>query len=173
MGSTVFSYNHMKFVRVIDADTICFLIDFGFGVFKETSVRIAGIDTPEKRTRDLPQKAAGLACTKFTESMFHIFEAAGASYYMDVIEKPKYAGRCIGDLSIGMLWKDINWGELLLDKKFALPYKGKTKKKFTKKFLQDIALINAMGDAGYLEYIQSFFPTDEVRIDGSGITIYN
>ena len=41
--------------RVVDGDTIDVTIDLGFDLYKKERVRIAGVDTPEKRTRDAEQ----------------------------------------------------------------------------------------------------------------------
>ena len=38
---------------MVDGDTIDVTIDLGFDLYKKERVRIAGVDTPEKRTRDL------------------------------------------------------------------------------------------------------------------------
>ena len=50
--------------RIVDGDTVDVNIDLGFGIwlYKER-VRVAGIDTPEKRTRDKVEKIFGLAAT--------------------------------------------------------------------------------------------------------------
>ena len=49
-------------VKVVDGDTVDVDIDLGFGVWmKDERVRIMGIDTPESRTRNLAEKALGLA----------------------------------------------------------------------------------------------------------------
>ena len=61
-------------MKVLDGDTIDVLIDLGFDLFKKERVRIAGVDTPEKRTRDLEEKALGLDATywmkdKLTETI--------------------------------------------------------------------------------------------------------
>ena len=37
--------------KVLDGDTIDVTIDLGFDLYKKERVRIAGVDTPEKRTR--------------------------------------------------------------------------------------------------------------------------
>ena len=42
--------------KVLDGDTIDVTIDLGFDLYKKERVRIAGVDTPEKRTRDLEEK---------------------------------------------------------------------------------------------------------------------
>ena len=49
--------------RVLDGDTIDVTIDLGFDLYKKERVRVAGVDTPEKRTRDLEEKALGLDAT--------------------------------------------------------------------------------------------------------------
>ena len=46
--------------RVVDGDTVDVTIDLGFDLTKKERVRLAGIDTPESRTRDLEEKAMGL-----------------------------------------------------------------------------------------------------------------
>ena len=51
--------------RVVDGDTIDVSIDLGFDLIKKERVRIAGVDTPEKRTRDLEEKALGLDATNW------------------------------------------------------------------------------------------------------------
>lgn len=57
----MYEYN-CKILRVVDGDTIDVDIDLGFGVWLHRErVRVAGIDTPESRTRDLVEKQFGLA----------------------------------------------------------------------------------------------------------------
>ena len=50
-----------KLDRVIDGDTIDVNIDLGFDIQVKKRVRFVGINTPESRTRDLEEKARGLA----------------------------------------------------------------------------------------------------------------
>ena len=50
-----------KLDRVIDGDTIDVNIDLGFDIQIKKRVRFAGINSPESRTRDLEEKARGLA----------------------------------------------------------------------------------------------------------------
>tara|TARA_R110000824_G_scaffold20903_16_gene78412 strand:+ start:1710 stop:2084 length:375 start_codon:yes stop_codon:yes gene_type:complete len=50
-----------KVTRVVDGDTIDVDIDLGFGIWHKARVRMLGIDTPESRTRNLEEKALGLA----------------------------------------------------------------------------------------------------------------
>ena len=50
-----------KLDRVVDGDTVDAHIDLGFDITIHKRIRLAGIDTPESRTRDLEEKARGLA----------------------------------------------------------------------------------------------------------------
>jgi len=50
--------------RIVDGDTVDVDIDLGFGIWlRKERVRVAGIDTPEKRTKDKVEKVFGLAAT--------------------------------------------------------------------------------------------------------------
>ena len=49
----------------MDGDTIDVTIDLGFDLYKKERVRVAGVDTPEKRTRNLEEKALGIDATNW------------------------------------------------------------------------------------------------------------
>ena len=51
----------VKVTRVVDGDTIDVSVDLGFDIWHNARVRMMGIDTPESRTRNLEEKALGLA----------------------------------------------------------------------------------------------------------------
>ena len=53
---------HGTLERIVDGDTFDCSLDLGFDVkLHKQRVRLAGIDTPESRTRDLAEKKLGLA----------------------------------------------------------------------------------------------------------------
>ena len=60
-----YNFRVVSIDRVVDGDTIDVSIDLGFDLIKKERVRIAGVDTPEKRTRDLEEKALGLDATEW------------------------------------------------------------------------------------------------------------
>jgi len=63
----MYEYN-CKLVKVVDGDTIDIDIDLGFDtILKNQRVRLAGIDTPESRTRDAEEKKYGFAAKKFLQ----------------------------------------------------------------------------------------------------------
>ena len=51
----------IKLDRVVDGDTIDAEIDLGFDIKVKKRVRFMGINAPESRTKDLEEKAKGLA----------------------------------------------------------------------------------------------------------------
>ena len=55
----------IKIDKVLDGDTIDVTIDLGFDLYKKERVRIAGVDTPEKRTRNLEEKELGIDATNW------------------------------------------------------------------------------------------------------------
>ena len=60
-----YNFRVTKIKKVLDGDTIDVVIDLGFDLAKTERVRIAGVDTPEKRTRNLEEKALGLDATNW------------------------------------------------------------------------------------------------------------
>ena len=60
-----YNFRVVEINRVVDGDTIDVTIDLGFDLFKKERVRIAGVDTPEKRTRDLDEKELGIDATNW------------------------------------------------------------------------------------------------------------
>jgi len=72
--------------KIIDGDTIRALVDLGFGVFIEQTFRFAGIDTPEKSTKE------GKAARKFVADRI-----MGKPIRIRSYKKGKY-GRYIADI---------------------------------------------------------------------------
>ena len=62
----MFEYS-AKVVRIVDGDTLDAEIDIGFDVFVKKRIRLYGIDTWESRTRDLEEKALGLAAKSYVQ----------------------------------------------------------------------------------------------------------
>ena len=60
-----YNFRVTEISKVLDGDTIDVLIDLGFDLFKKERVRIAGVDTPEKRTRNLEEKELGIDATNW------------------------------------------------------------------------------------------------------------
>ena len=55
-------YNYkISLLRVVDGDTIDAEIDLGFDIKVKKRIRFMGMNAPESRTKDLKEKARGLA----------------------------------------------------------------------------------------------------------------
>jgi len=113
--------------RVVDGDTIDVTIDLGFDLYKKERVRVAGVDTPEKRTRNLEEKALGIDATNWIKEKL---EGAIAGDDDLVIRTEldggvgKY-GRLLGWLYIGV--GDVSLNEQMITEGYALAYDGGTK----------------------------------------------
>ena len=84
--------------RVVDGDTIDVKIDLGFDVSIKKRVRFAGINAPESRTRDLEEKARGLAAKDRVKAIL----AENPSFTLESTEIGKY-GRVLGKIHINIL----------------------------------------------------------------------
>jgi len=118
-----------KIDKVLDGDTIDVTIDLGFDLYKKERVRIAGVDTPEKRTRDLEEKALGIDATnwlkeKLTETIKGDEELLIRTELKGGVGK---YGRLLGWLYIGDATISLN--ELMIEEGYAWAYDGGTKQK--------------------------------------------
>jgi len=114
----VYTYK-AKLDRIIDGDTVDAHIDLGFDITIHKRIRLAGIDTPESRTRDLEEKARGLASK---DRLIELLD--GGEFILESKEVGKY-GRVLGTLHV----EDVNVNETLVQEGFAVEYWGGKKKK--------------------------------------------
>jgi micrococcal nuclease len=115
--------------RVLDGDTIDVTIDLGFDLYKKERVRIAGIDTPEKRTRDLEEKALGIDATNWMKEQLE--DAINGESELTIRTELKGGmgkyGRLLGWLYVGDA--DISLNEAMIISGYAWAYDGGTKQK--------------------------------------------
>ena len=114
----------IKLDWVIDGDTIDAYIDLGFDIAVKKRIRFKGINTPESRTRDLEEKARGLAAK---DRLKNILE--GANTIQLVSHGVGKYGRCLGELHVDVLdGKECltlaNINELLIKEGHAVAYDG-------------------------------------------------
>ena len=111
-----------KLDRVIDGDTIDANIDLGFDITIHKRIRLTGIDTPESRTRDLEEKARGLA------SKARLIELLGdGNFILESREVGKF-GRVLGTIYT-IAEESININDTLVEEGYAVEYHGGKKKK--------------------------------------------
>ena len=121
----MYEYRVKKVYKVVDGDTIEVDIDLGFNISFFQRVRLAGIDTPESRTKNLYEKKLGL---EVKEKLNDFLKSANKIVIRT--EKPdsteKY-GRILGWLFIDDNKLSVN--EILIKEGYAWDYMGKTKVK--------------------------------------------
>ena len=115
--------------KVLDGDTIDVTIDLGFDLYKKERVRIAGVDTPEKRTRDLEEKALGIDATNWLKKKLEdtINGDGELSIRTELVGGVGKYGRLLGWLYIDD--SEVSMNELMIDEGYAWEYDGGTKQK--------------------------------------------
>ena len=124
-----YNFRVVSIDRVVDGDTIDVSIDLGFDLIKKERVRVAGVDTPEKRTRDLEEKALGLDATNWMKK--NLEETLDGDEELTIRTeldggKGKY-GRLLGWLYVGD--DDVSLNEKMIEEGYAWAYDGGTKQK--------------------------------------------
>ena len=124
-----YNFRVVKIDKVVDGDTIDVTIDLGFDLYEKERVRIAGVDTPEKRTRDLEEKALGLDATYWMKKQLEDTIAGDEELIIRTELKGgtgKY-GRLLGWLYVGD--DTISLNEQMITEGYAWAYDGGTKQK--------------------------------------------
>ena len=124
-----YNFRVTKIKKVVDGDTIDVELDLGFDLKKTERVRIAGVDTPEKRTRDKEEKVLGLDATNWLKEK--LADAIKGSDELVIRTElvggfGKY-GRLLGWLYVG--GSDLSLNEQMITEGYAWTYAGGTKKK--------------------------------------------
>ena len=144
-----YTFRVVSIDKVVDGDTIDVTLDLGFDICKSERVRVAGIDTPEKRTRDLEEKELGIDATEWLE-----YKLEGAiSGEEDLVIRTELKGgvgkygRLLGWLYIGYpkcdegcdceCHKQKSLNEEMVEYGYAWEYDGDTKTKDLE-YLRDI-----------------------------------
>ena len=124
-----YNFRVTKIKKVLDGDTIDVVIDLGFDLAKTERVRIAGVDTPEKRTRNLEEKALGLDATNWLKEKLNqtIKGEDELVVRTELVGGVGKYGRLLGWLYVGD--SDISLNEQMITEGYAWPYDGGTKKK--------------------------------------------
>jgi micrococcal nuclease len=124
-----YNFRVIKIDKVLDGDTIDVTIDLGFDLYKKERVRIAGVDTPEKRTRDLEEKELGIHATNWLKEKLE----GAISGDDDLVIRTELVGgvgkygRLLGWCYIGDAGVSLN--EQMIEEGYAWAYDGGTKQK--------------------------------------------
>ena len=124
-----YNFRVIEIEKVLDGDTIDVVIDLGFDLYKKERVRVAGVDTPEKRTRDDEEKKLGYDATNWLKEKLE----GAISGDDDLVIRTELVGgvgkygRLLGWLYIGDSQVSLN--EQMIKEGYAWPYDGGTKQK--------------------------------------------
>jgi len=119
----MYEYRIKNVIKVVDGDTIDVDIDLGFNISYTQRVRLAGIDTPESRTKDLYEKKLGMESKEWLKNAL-----SHAKTIIIKTEKPDSTekfGRILGWLYVD----DVNLNKAMIDQGYAWEYLGGTKEK--------------------------------------------
>ena len=111
-----------KITRVIDGDTVAFEAPFlPDPLKKELSIRVYGVDTPEKgfRAKCESENQRGLAATEFTKKVVN----ASTQRQVVLYDWDKFGGRVLGD----MILDGQSLRAMLIQNGFAREYFGEAK----------------------------------------------
>jgi endonuclease YncB( thermonuclease family) len=112
----MYEYKVKSVDHIVDGDTFDCTVDLGFNITHKIRVRMYGINTPESRTRDLEEKARGLASkARLTD----LLEYYTGDLIITTHKKGKY-GRYLG--TVYAEGQDIN--QLLIKEGYAVEYFG-------------------------------------------------
>ena len=122
-----YNFRVIKVDKVLDGDTIDVTIDLGFDLYKKERVRVAGVDTPEKRTRNLEEKALGIDATNWLKKKLKdVLDGDDELIVRTELHGGvgKY-GRLLGWLYVGD--EELSLNEQMINQGYAHAYDGGTK----------------------------------------------
>ena len=124
-----YNFRVTRIDKVLDGDTIDVTIDLGFDLYKKERVRIAGVDTPEKRTRNLEEKALGIDATNWLKEKLETTIAGDdeLSVRTELVGGVGKYGRLLGWLYVGD--DELSLNEQMITEGYAWAYDGGTKQK--------------------------------------------
>ena len=124
-----YNFRVVEINRVLDGDTIDVTIDLGFDLYKKERVRIAGVDTPEKRTRNLEEKALGIDATNWLKEKLESTLSGDdqLSIRTELVGGGGKYGRLLGWLYVGD--ENVSLNEQMITEGYAWAYDGGTKQK--------------------------------------------
>ena len=126
MGEKImYEYYVRKVENVVDGDTIDVLIDLGFDILFQSRVRLAGIDTPESRTKDLKEKALGLESKEYLKK--HLKDAKSVVIKTEKMDSSEKYGRILGWVYVNGDTESLN--DKMINDGYAWGYMGDTKVK--------------------------------------------
>ena len=121
----MYEYFVKEVKNVVDGDTIDVIIDLGFDILFSSRVRLAGIDTPESRTKDKAEKTLGLESKEYLKK--HLKDAKSVVIKTEKMNSTEKFGRILGWLYINGDTESVN--DKMINDGYAWGYMGNAKVK--------------------------------------------
>jgi micrococcal nuclease len=121
----MYEYRVKNVTKIVDGDTIDVVIDLGFDISFSSRVRLAGIDTPESRTKDLKEKALGLESKDYLKKRLE--QATNIVIRTEKVNSTEKYGRILAWIYLDGETKSVN--HEMIEKGYAWGYLGDTKLK--------------------------------------------
>ena len=121
----MYEYYVRKVENIVDGDTIDVLIDLGFDILFQSRVRLAGIDTPESRTKDLKEKALGLESKEYLKKALK--DAKSVVIKTEKMDSSEKYGRILGWVYVN--GDTVSLNDMMINDGYAWGYLGDTKVK--------------------------------------------
>jgi micrococcal nuclease len=121
----MYEYFVKDVTNVVDGDTIDVIIDLGFDILFSSRVRLAGIDTPESRTKDLAEKALGLEAKEYLKKSLK--DAKSVIIKTEKMDSSEKYGRILGWVYIN--GDTVSLNDMMINHGYAWGYLGDTKVK--------------------------------------------
>ena len=135
--------------RIVDGDTFDCCLDLGFDVkLHKQRVRLAGIDTPESRTRDLEEKKYGLLAKSF---VLKYLPEGSYQTLVTVKDKAGKFGRVLGKFVVELGDNAVApsspfdlafLNDLLVQTHNAVAYHGQSKEDIAEEHIKNRELVN-------------------------------
>jgi micrococcal nuclease len=110
---------------IVDGDTIDVVIDLGFDIMFESRVRLAGIDTPESRTKDKAEKILGIESKEYLKKILK--DAKSVIIKTEKMNSSEKYGRILGWVYVD--GNTVSLNEIMINDGYAWGYMGDTKVK--------------------------------------------
>jgi micrococcal nuclease len=121
----MYEYFVKEVKNVVDGDTIDVIIDLGFDILFASRVRLAGIDTPESRTKDKAEKVLGLESKEYLKK--YLKDARSVVIKTEKMNSTEKFGRILGWIYINGDTESLN--DKMINDGYAWGYMGDAKVK--------------------------------------------
>ena len=129
----MYEYKCQEIKKVVDGDTVDIVLNLGFNILHAVRVRLASIDPPESRRRDLDEKARGLLAKEFLKNWLSQ-EHEKKKIVIKTFKKSKGKfGRVLAEIWVN----DVNVNEDMIECYHAVPYSAQNKKEVAELHLKN------------------------------------